>query len=789
MDYQELYENLFSAVPCGIVQLELPIDKISRIYKINKKASDVLGIEDTATLFKTEKYFNEDNLRYIKGVIKDIKINDKRKFLIQLFQGTLEGEVEKIQTPDCKEVLQFTFLEIGREIAVRRREAAQKELLSSVLQSVNCGVLRFGFTGDEQCITIVNDAGWKMLGFENEEECIQKGMDGFMPRIVKADRSNFIKSHCSLGNKKRTASSEFRIIGKDGETRWLHAEEQALWDSKRNYMVQMTLSDITDAKLLEQQKDRENGEIIQSLGKIYNTILYVDAQNDTYRIIKGGNEKMKISIGECYSKSFELLKNEIELSEKSQNDIDLINLEKYKEKYEKNEHFFEHDYSVNFGGENKYYRIESLLSGNENKLEHITMGIRDVTGLRLKELKSQEMLRASYESAKQANEAKSDFFSRMSHDIRTPMNAIVGLTRIMENHIDERECIEDCIGKINESSQLLLELINEVLDMSRVEQGKMKIEEKPVALSELIERVGTIIKPEMDKHSHKFIVENKLPQNAYLGDQLRLQQILINLLSNAAKFTHDGGTVSLKCSTKQTSESTCDVDFIVSDNGIGMSEDFLKRIYKPFERGDNTEVSQIQGTGLGMSIVNNLVELMNGRIDVQSKENIGTTFKITLPMQITAAKTKRVRKSVSNVEKPDLSGRRVLIVEDNEINMLITNELIKNLGAEVDCAEDGQLALKKFESSAIHGYDLIIMDVRMPVMDGYTATRKIRELNRSDAKTIPIFAMTANAFAEDVHDALQAGMNCHLSKPIKVDTLYERISELVLKKNTTDKGE
>ena len=508
-----------------------------------------------------------------------------------------------------------------------------------------------------------------------------------------------------------------------------------------------------------------------------------------------------------------------------------------------------------------------------------------------------------------ANQAKEVFLSNMSHDIRTPMNAIVGMTAIAKNHIDEKSKVMDALNKIETASSHLLSLINEVLDMSRIDSGKMKISNETFSLSDLLHETMTVIKPQMEQKQHHFTLstENILYENL-CGDVLRLRQIYVNIINNAVKYTEEKGDIRIQIS-EEIQEDTCNLVFSCKDNGIGMSEEFLAKIFDPFERAESTTMSKVEGTGLGMSIVKKLIEAMDGNIEIISREGKGTVVTIRIPLSYSVVdmhaeqlKGKKILIFESDAETADLyhryldeykishtvvpsasevisaladsdfrnetydaliigkkidnagnifdisgyvhkaypkihiilaseddwsqieyhanrsgierfipvpffrkslinglnsvfegddhetgafgkavnlEGKHILLVEDNFINMEIAKEILSYTNADVHCAENGQQAVDAFAQSSDGYYDLILMDVQMPVMDGYTAVKTIRALNRKDAGIVKIFAMTANTFAEDIEKARQSGMDGHIAKPIDIQKLMSLLRQLI----------
>ena len=377
-----------------------------------------------------------------------------------------------------------------------------------------------------------------------------------------------------------------------------------------------------------------------------------------------------------------------------------------------------------------------------------------------------------------ANLAKREFLFNMSHDIRTPMNAIIGFTALAQTHIDDRGQVEDYLKKISVSSQHLLSLINDVLDMSRIENGKVTLETKPVHLPELVEDIGDAIQVGADKKHISFTVDTAGMKNEdVIADPLRLEQILINVLANAVKFTPDGGQISLRIVQKDTASADyADFEFHIKDNGIGMSEEFQKHIFEQFARERTSTVSKIQGTGLGMAITKSLVDMMGGRITVKSEQGKGSEFTISLRFPIGEAKTGQMPPAAKASAS---AGKKLLVVEDNELNLEIASTLLKEAGFEVDTAENGKVAVEKVEAASAGRYDLILMDIQMPEMDGYEATRRIRALPDTKKAALPIVAMTANAFEDDRKNALRAGMNGHIAKPLDIQKLFQVLSELL----------
>ena len=378
--------------------------------------------------------------------------------------------------------------------------------------------------------------------------------------------------------------------------------------------------------------------------------------------------------------------------------------------------------------------------------------------------------------AESANAAKSTFLNNMSHDIRTPMNAIIGFTNIAMKHSPPPE-IKSCLDKISDSSEHLLALINDVLDISRIESGKIKYTPNPVDIAEVTDSVLTIMYGYLSNRDITFRTELEEPKIRYvLTDAVRVREVLVNILGNAVKFTNDGGAVTYAVSYHPGKDDHyINVRYRIADTGIGMSEEFVAHIFDEFSQEDHGARTQYKGTGLGMAITKQYVDLMGGTISVESKKGVGSTFTVELPMEITEAC--EVKKTDHAVGKVNLSGLKVLLAEDNDLNAEIAIVQLEELGMQITRACDGDEVVHIFADNPPGTFDIILMDVMMPKKNGYEATKAIRGLqNRPDGEAIPIIAMTANAFAEDVQASLDAGMNEHLSKPIVMDEVLKTIA-------------
>ena len=426
--------------------------------------------------------------------------------------------------------------------------------------------------------------------------------------------------------------------------------------------------------------------------------------------------------------------------------------------------------------------LQCLLVKPDNEENEFVLAFKDINEEKKLEIAQQQRIEEAVEEARRANRAKTVFLSNMSHDIRTPMNGIIGMTAIAASHVDDRERVLDSLRKISMASKHLLNLINEVLDMSKIESGKVELKDEPFNLAELVDGLVSMMNPQIEAHRHTLELQVEAIEHKYvLGDSMRLQQVFTNLMGNSVKYTPDGGLLTLS-----VSEKPCDregrgcYEFVFADNGMGMSEDYVQRIFEPFSRADDERVDKIQGTGLGMAITRSIVQMMEGDIQVESCLGEGTRFTVTvyLRLQEKGAEddgrcfdTAGGNEPLTGLEGLDFAGRRALLVEDNELNREIAMTILETTGLAVEEAADGEEAVQQVSQHEDGYYDIIFMDVRMPRMNGYDATCAIRALGLSYCKRVPIVAMTADAFAEDVRAAKDAGMNEHVSKPLNFQHL------------------
>ena len=403
----------------------------------------------------------------------------------------------------------------------------------------------------------------------------------------------------------------------------------------------------------------------------------------------------------------------------------------------------------------------------------LSMGYWQIILRREKEAVYAKQIEKVATEAQHANQAKTRFLFNMSHDIRTPMNAIIGYTQLLENNLDNKKQALDYISKLKSSSTILLSLINYILEMTQIESGKLDLKKEIGDLDDLVKNINVVVEPLIKEKKLHYSYHLEIKHHHIICDKTKLREIVLNILSNAIKYTPEGGNVELLIQEISFENNKVKYNFIIIDNGIGMKEDFLPHIFEEFAREKTSTESKVPGVGLGLPIVKSLIDMMNGTIQVESKLNKGTKFTVELSF-LTSLQVENVNER--NTSTLDFSGKHILLVEDNELNAEIGIELLNTFKVIIDLAKNGEECIKILEKMPEGYYDLILMDIQMPIMDGYEATKIIRSFNNKNAQ-IPIIAMTANAFEEDRKHALQLGMNEHLAKPVDIEKLKDVLTK------------
>lgn len=525
----------------------------------------------------------------------------------------------------------------------------------------------------------------------------------------------------------------------------------------------------------------KRSEIISAIATLYVTIVHANVKERTYELLKGHDLVQKI-LGqkEKIDDVMERLPTTFAAKEWREQYREFLNFDTLTERL-RNTNFV----SIEFMGTNGKWRLSRFIvksRDTQGNVVDVLYVVRDITEEKLRELMYQKQLKASMEDAQRANISKTAFLQRMSHDIRTPLNGIVGMIHIAEKYKNDVDKLRECRQKALQSTDYLQKLINNVLDISKLESGSLMLEYKSFDLVELLNNNMTVVAMSAYENGVRFeggVEANTIRHRYLIGSPVHLSRVLMNLASNAIKYNHFHGTVNVHCEELSDDGNIAVFKFVCSDTGLGMSEEFQKHAFDVFAQEGKQSTTTFSGSGLGLSIVKDIIELMGGMIELESKENVGSTFTVTVPFKIDHLVENNDSQNDSCPQSMELSGKRVLLVEDNAINMEIAHAILEEEHLNITEAKNGKEALEIFQNSKLNEYDVIIMDVMMPVMDGLEATKAIRMLEREDAKRIPIIAMTANAFEEDRKACLDAGMDEHIGKPIDIPLLKRTITKAI----------
>lgn len=665
------------------------------------------------------------------------------------------------------------------------------QVIEQIGEDMPGGFFIYKATGNEELL-YANKAVFKIFGCETLEEFKQltgytfKGML-YPDDYEKVSVSIVDQIEKSQGNLDYV---EYRIVRKDGKVRWLDDYGHYVNSDVYGGLFYVFISDITEKRVQMEADKAVYTAVIDALSRAYNAVWLInDIATGSFSLFRGDTSEGSVHARPT-KEALELLTYE----DAKANYINNFVAPSDRERLEKEltlENIIANTtskkvFGVGFkrivGDGERYYRIEFAQVQLPNGKTGIVAGFKDVDEDVRKEQEIQQVLRDAIDSANASSKAKSEFLSSMSHDIRTPMNGIIGMTAIATAHLDDRERVEDCLKKISEASSHLLSLINEVLDMNKIESGKVELNEENFNLSELVSTLLAMTKAQLENHHHTLNVNvaDVVHENV-IGDSHRIQQVFVNLMSNAIKYTPNGGTISLSVAERSTNvPGVACYEFVFEDNGIGMTEDFQKHLFEPFTRANDKRTAAIQGTGLGMTITQSLVRMMGGDIQVKSKPGEGSRFAVTIYLKFLDVQNAEAHKEdpLKNLEDLKFEGKRILLVEDHPVNAEIAKNVLQMTGLEVEWVMDGEAAVERMAGSNEGEFDLVFMDIQMPNMDGYQATAAIRAMT-TYARRIPIVAMTANAFADDIRKAKEVGMNDHISKPIDFKELAKILQKWI----------
>ena len=812
-----------------------------------------------------------------------------------------------------------TAIDVTQERAYEKEITQKNQTLETIFTALECGVMCHTLDGSR--IISINKSALDILGYDSPEELMNDGFNMVASSVVDEDKDWLRKAILSLKKEGDSISVEYRLRHKSKKLLYIMGNIKLIRQNG-NLAYQRFLLDCTAQKQRENseriERERRQMELVHALTADYSIVCFFDLDTDTGNLLQMDNESASL-LGDTFVGEISLRRN---MSHYIDNYVyeedremmrDAFSPGQLKENLANRKQYYANFRAIQ-DGEIKYSQLKAVRIGTWDTSHGMVLGLRSVDAETRYEMEQKGLLEDALLQANRASKAKSTFLSNMSHDIRTPMNAIVGFTALAMTHIDHRDQVEEYLKKIMTSGNHLLSLINDILDMSRIESGKMHLDEKEYSLPDILHGLRNIILADIRAKQLELYIDavDVINEEIYC-DRLRLNQVLLNLLSNAIKYTGAGGIVTMRVTEKTGAPAGyAAFEFSIKDTGIGMSEEFIKHIFEPFERERNSTISGIQGTGLGMAITKNIIDMMNGSIEVKSEQGNGTEFIVSLTFRLNEVKkeakdipelkncralvvdddfntcdsvsymlqqigmraewtlsgreavlrtrqalmrgdtycvyiidwllpdmngveiTRRIRKemgenvpiiiltaydwadiedeakeagvtafcskplfmselrsclhSVVNTdqESPEdgtkprkLHSGRILLAEDNELNQEIATAILGEAGFQIEIAENGQIAVDMLSRSQPGYYQLILMDIQMPVMNGYDAAKAIRKLTDSRLASLPILAMTANAFEEDRLEALKCGMNGHIAKPINIDLLFETLDNIL----------
>ena len=629
-----------------------------------------------------------------------------------------------------------------------------------------------------------NDAYWKMFGYTRASEFPQS-WPSFFNSIVPDDQELVLSAMEVLGkltDPRDIHEEEFRVYNKDKSIHWIHVAARRVIDPEGH--PQQVVGIVTD--ISERKRDELHTRIFDIFSQDYVTVNIVDVINHRLRMIRYYNRPdtadalEKVAEGYNYEQVLMHYIDTYVAPEDRERMHKVTTIENLVQQVSEKEMYRIQFAQIDTEGNRRHYQGSYLRIMDETGQPAIVVGFRDITDIVVAEQKKQAELQVAKEAAEAANNAKTAFLFNMSHDIRTPMNAIMGYRDLLEKYQEDPSRRQYYLVKMGEVSRVLLSIIDNVLEMARIEKGTLELHENVWNAYQFADYLYSVFMPMMDKKNLKFIRKVNVKHQYIYCDAGKLRDVFLNVISNAYKYTPEGGSISFEVEeVPHEREGWVAFKTTISDTGIGMSQEFIPQIFDAFARESNNVGNKIEGTGLGMSIVKRLVDFLEGTIEVQSKKGEGTSFVITIPHRIATKEEQQETLNIVEYKTDVIQGKRVLLAEDNDINAEIAIEILTELGLMVEHAADGQICVDMLVQAPAHYYDFILMDIQMPNMNGYEATETIRKLLDEEKAHIPILAMTANAFEEDKRAAINAGMNGHLAKPIDVDKLVQGIASVL----------
>jgi signal transduction histidine kinase/ActR/RegA family two-component response regulator/PAS domain-containing protein len=658
----------------------------------------------------------------------------------------------------------------------------QNHALEAFFSTMDCGIIRHAI--DENEILGINQAALQLLDYKDQEEMERLGFDLIAPSVVEEDQPKLRDAIRKLKDVGDRINVGYQVRHRNGDILDLMCRVKLLEEDGRR-ICQRVIMDCTEQRLYEKKilrkKEKYWNEIISALSVDYSSAFYLDIDTGigfAYRL----PERIKTAYADIISNHLNYvdmrdayIREYVHPQDREQFYKDIA-LETIRQQLSNKDSYYI-TYRIIREGKIEYFQTKVVRVGNWEKKHCVMVGFRNIDEKVQAELEQKKMMADALIRAEQASIAKTNFLNSMSHDIRTPMNAIIGFTTLAKTHFDEQDRVRDYLDKITTASNHLLSLINDILDMSRIESGKLSLKYTACNLAEIVKDLNTVMSGQIkDKNIH-FTLDMNIRHENVLCDKLRLNQVLLNILGNAVKFTHPDGNVFVSVDQYETNEKDgfSRYQFRIKDSGIGMSEEFQEHLFEPFTRETNL-VGGIPGTGLGLAITKNIVDIMDGKISVMSKTGEGTEFLIDFSFEmVEASNVNKETEITGDCLQEEWKRKRILLVEDNLLNQEIASEVLTDFGFKVETAENGSEAVKKVKDSSPGYFDVILMDIQMPIMNGHEAARKIRKLPNQYHSSIPIIAMTANAFEEDRRAAIEAGMNDFVQKPLDIGKLLNAL--------------
>ena len=796
---EEDIQAYFQAGNSGFWKVEFEEGKKTKLYT-DEITNELFGITEDMSPEKcmeyVEKHIYPQEKECFRDYIEELKSHESEA--VYRYMHPVKGVIyirctgRRVPSPDnmiwlvgyhqeAEDIVHFEKEKLLENRLLRQNQQLKDEnknqsfYYKELLDTISVGVL--SYTLPEHEIVHMNAEAMRIYGVETSEEA-QENL-GRLIGAVSYLNQNVIEKLMNMRYHDGAVSYECVIPDRKGNLTPAIAKTEIFYTSNGKKTILTTFLDISENVTLKKslKEAQASNAVISAISKIYWTIYSMDLRTDSFEEVVGGEVMHRLTGSHgCASEAFRTARKSVISREDQHSMREFFDVTTLADRL-KQEETIAREYLAADGHWHMGRFIVKQRAANGTVTEVLYVA-RDITEEKKQEFEYQEQLKRTAQEAEKANVSKTDFLRRMSHDIRTPINGIRGITQIANHFPQDLQKQQECRDKVLTASGFLLNLVNDILDVNKMESGTLQLEEKTFDLRKVLSESSGIVEMQgREKGISLSVGAANIIHNQLVGSPLHLQQILQNIGSNAVNYNHVGGKIIVSCEEISSDDRIAVFEFTCTDNGIGMSEEFQKHLFEPFTQENRLEQNVSMGTGLGMTIVSQLVTMMGGRISFTSKVDEGTSFVVTLPFHIVA--DVELKMPESSGENVSLEGKRALLVEDNELNMEIAQFILENENMQVSCAWNGKEAVDIFARSKPGEYDLILMDIMMPVMDGLEATRQIRAMDRLDAKLIPIAAMSANAFQDDVERSKKAGMNKHISKPLTGEGVIREIKSML----------